>query len=139
MCFPADAPSSWWLATVPRRWTRWCVYRAVFAAVPMGGRAKKLREAGRADARAATSLAIDPARLALLFQTAGELPLVPCCLSPLSCAPFFNSCCLRNNRRSSSGEPQIFSFSEESAAGILACSVVLELCPGSLWKRRASF
>lgn len=50
----------------------------------MGRRAKKLREAGRAHARAATSLAIDPAQLALLFQTAGELPLIPCCLSPLS-------------------------------------------------------
>lgn len=57
---------------------------------------------------------------------------------PSVCAPLFHSYCVRNNRHSSSSEPQIFSFREESAAGILACSVVLELCPGSLWKRRAS-
>lgn len=49
-----------------------------------GRRAKKLRDASGAHARAAASLAIDPAQLALLFQTAGELPLIPRCLSPLS-------------------------------------------------------
>lgn len=58
---------------------------------------------------------------------------------PSACALLFNSYHVRNNHHSSSSEPQIFSFGEESAAGILTCCVVLELCPGSLWKWRASF
>jgi len=49
-----------------------------------GGQAKELGEAGRAHACAVTLLAISPAQLALLFQTAGELLLIPGCLSPLS-------------------------------------------------------
>lgn len=53
---------------------------------------------------------------------------------PSACALLFNSYHVRNNHHSSSSEPQIFSFREESAAGILTCCVVLELCPGSLWK-----
>lgn len=40
-------------------------------------------ESGRACAHPAASLAIDPARLALPFQTTGELPLIPHCLPPL--------------------------------------------------------
>lgn len=44
----------------------------------------KLCEASKACTHAAAPLAIAPAPLALLFQAAGELPLIPCCLSPLS-------------------------------------------------------
>ena len=56
---------------------------------------------------------------------------------PSVCALLFNSYCIRNNCHSSSSELQMFSFSKESAAGIWTCSVGLEFCPGSLWKRRA--
>lgn len=122
VCFLADAPSSWWLATVPRRWTLWCVYRTVFAAVLMGN---------------LTGYRSSPDGSPLSDH--GRAAINSSLLVPSVCAPLFNSYRVRNNRHSSSSEPQIFSFRKESAVGILACSVVLELCPGSLWKRRAAF
>lgn len=60
------------------------IYLDVSATVLLGSWAMKLCEAGRARSHAAALLAIDPAQLALLFQAAGELPLISCCLSPLS-------------------------------------------------------
>lgn len=36
MCFLADAPCSWWLATAPQPWTPWCVYISMVLPRPRG-------------------------------------------------------------------------------------------------------
>lgn len=104
----------------------------------MGGRAKGLHKASRTPATQQPCwLSVQPSGSPVpdLRRAAINSML----FVPSACAPLFNSYHVRSNHHSSSTEPQIFSFREESAAGILTCCVVLELCPGSLWKWRAAF
>lgn len=81
--FFADAPSSWWLATAPRQWMLWCVYRAFLTTVLMGRQPKMLSEPSRAPRGTANLASYQSSPDGYPLSGCRRAAIIPDCLYPL--------------------------------------------------------